>query len=253
MSALLDLMTTEWLSNRSLFGINLTNDAGDPFPDEMFELSVEAAAEILETELNLSLLDVVTIEDEGHDLFDQDPERFYIKFMHHRPVWSVTSIKIAYGNFTPIALPTEWSRVLTPVLGEVAIVPGPGGVTTLQGPFPGSSNFVWPANGWIPHYFRHSYTAGFDGSPGREWPKAVLDSIAIIASFLPLDTAGDLIAGAGVASSSVSLPGISASVSTTSSATNSGYGAREIQYQNRLKMNLRALKRKYRMPETFSI
>lgn len=73
----------------------------------------------------------------------------------------------------------------------------------------------------------------------------VLKSVAILASFLPLDVAGDLIAGAGIAAKTISLDALSQSINTTSSATNSGYSARVKQFQNELKSALHALKSKY--------
>ena len=66
------------------------------------------------------------------------------------------------------------------------------------------------------------------------------------AALLPLDTAGDLLLGAGIASQSISMDGLSTSTGTTSSATNAGYGARAIQYRKRLTMLLKSIRRKYR-------
>jgi len=68
-----------------------------------------------------------------------------------------------------------------------------------------------------------------------EIPRDILQVIGWLASMLPLDTAGDLIAGAGIANFSVSLDGYSESVGTTASATNAGYGARILSYQKQLK------------------
>ena len=70
--------------------------------------------------------------------------------------------------------------------------------------------------------------------------------IGYLAAMLPLDIAGDLIAGAGIANFSISMDGLSQSVGTTSSATNSGYGSRVIQFQKELKNMLPALRAKYR-------
>lgn len=77
-------------------------------------------------------------------------------------------------------------------------------------------------------------------------PADLLQAIGYKASLLPLDIAGDLIAGAGVANKSASLDGLSASVGTTSSATNSGYGARVLQFERELKGLLPALRARYR-------
>lgn len=76
-------------------------------------------------------------------------------------------------------------------------------------------------------------------------PYDLRQAVGLMASILPLDTAGDLIAGAGIASLSTSMDGLSSSVNTTSSATNSGYGARVLSYSKRLKMMIPALRSKY--------
>ncbi len=65
------------------------------------------------------------------------------------------------------------------------------------------------------------------------------------ASCYQLNVAGDLIAGAGIASRSASIDGVSTSVGTTSSATNSGYGSRIIQYRKDIDKELPLIKRRY--------
>lgn len=91
-----------------------------------------------------------------------------------------------------------------------------------------------------------------DAGPFRlEWvahqvPADVLDAVGNFASRNALNIAGDLIAGAGIASKSVSQDGLSQSINTTSSATNSGYGARIIQFEKYLDALMPALVAKYR-------
>lgn len=91
-----------------------------------------------------------------------------------------------------------------------------------------------------------------DTGPFRlEWvahqvPADVLDAIGNFASRNALNIAGDLIAGAGIASKSVSQDGLSQNINTTSSATNSGYGARIIQFEKYLAALMPALVAKYR-------
>ena len=77
--------------------------------------------------------------------------------------------------------------------------------------------------------------------------------IGWMAALLPLDTAGDLIAGAGIATKSVSIDGLSTSIGTTSSATNAGYGARILSYQKQMAMTMASLRRKYAVREFFAV
>ena len=79
-------------------------------------------------------------------------------------------------------------------------------------------------------------------------PSNLLHCIGLRAAMLPLDIAGDLIAGAGVANSSISVDGISQSIGTTSSPTNAGYGARVLQFAKEYQATVNALRGKYRLP-----
>lgn len=79
-------------------------------------------------------------------------------------------------------------------------------------------------------------------------PPDIEHVIGLRAALLPLDVAGDLIGGAGVANFSISADGLSQSIGTTSSATNAGYGARVLQFERELKGAMKALRAKYRLP-----
>jgi hypothetical protein len=67
------------------------------------------------------------------------------------------------------------------------------------------------------------------------FPIDLKELVGKIASFPALNIAGDLLGGAGIASQSISIDGLSQNFNTTSSATNAGYGARLIQYRQEIK------------------
>lgn len=73
----------------------------------------------------------------------------------------------------------------------------------------------------------------------------LLHVIGLAASVHILNTAGDLIIGAGIANKSTSIDGITTSIGTTSSPTNAGYGARILQLQKEIKSKIPILFRKY--------
>jgi len=77
-------------------------------------------------------------------------------------------------------------------------------------------------------------------------PADIKHCVGLKAGLLPLDVAGDLIAGAGVANYSIGADGVHQSLGTTSSATNSGYGARRLAFERELKALLPALRAKYK-------
>jgi len=98
-------------------------------------------------------------------------------------------------------------------------------------------------NRFVPDVFRVDYTAGFEAG---KVPADIIDLIGKKASFGPLNIAGDLLGGAGIASQSVSVDGLSQSFNTTSSATNAGYGARLVQYSKEIKELLPMLEKYYK-------
>lgn len=80
----------------------------------------------------------------------------------------------------------------------------------------------------------------------------VLRACQLVASYLPLNIAGDLIAGAGISQQHVGIDGLSQTISTTSSATNAGYGARLRAYERELKNIMAHLRGKYRQMSVYS-
>jgi len=98
-------------------------------------------------------------------------------------------------------------------------------------------------NDFVPNILSVDYTAGF---PEGEVPMDIRDAIGKYATFGPLNVAGDLIGGAGIASKSISIDGLSQNINTNSSATSAGYGARLIQYQKELKDVIPTLRRYYK-------
>jgi hypothetical protein len=107
--------------------------------------------------------------------------------------------------------------------GVVQIVPGQGGIADVL-LIPGALMPMWSGrSGRVPGIWRFTYRAGFEIG---KLPPDLKHIIGMWASIGVLNIAGDLIAGAGIATKSVSVPGLSQNIGTTSSATNSGYGAR---------------------------
>ena len=92
--------------------------------------------------------------------------------------------------------------------------------------------------------------AGVDGPVIVDWsvhtvPQALIKTICQVAALLPLDIAGNLIAGAGIARQSISVDGLSQDIATTASATSSGFGATIISYQKQISDTMDAMKKKY--------
>jgi len=93
-----------------------------------------------------------------------------------------------------------------------------------------------------PGFFRITYRYGFDLG---QIPADIVHAIAMRAAIGPLNIAGDLLIGPGIANVSTSAGGVSQSIGTTSSATNAGYGARIREYERELKQAMPLLRRRY--------
>lgn len=108
---------------------------------------------------------------------------------------------------------------------------------TFTGRFPlyGFSNSIY-----IPNYWRIDYTTGF-----QDIPDDIQDVVGKIATMQILAILGDISFGAGIASKSISIDGLSQSINTTQSAENSLYSARVRQFQAELKQELPWLKNRY--------
>jgi hypothetical protein len=124
------------------------------------------------------------------------------------------------------------------------LVPSGNGTThsqalTLSGIIPQLGYLGWKD---IPNYWDISYVTGF-----KKVPQDIVNAVGKLASMQLFHIAGDLILGtAGIASQSISIDGLSQSISSTASATNSGYGARTLNYVNELKRELPRMKDFYK-------
>lgn len=239
------LITKQWLIDRYMVGVDLTDDNGDAFPDAVFTGQIAAAISEIE-----GILDIVinprTVTAEKHD----DTMGMYAwpnfgpVMLRKRPVRSLTSVECKWGQNATMTLPTSWLNMgdTSPDFGgDMTIIPTSESVTYPLTPF-GLPYFYRDVT---PLWFRVTYEAGY-ADPSTETDPLILDYIGLRAAMLPLDIAGNLIAGAGIATKSVGLDSLSTSIGTTSSATSSGYGSTIISYQNRIKVLLPALQAKYR-------
>jgi hypothetical protein len=240
--AIRNLLSVAQLKSRYLFGVNITNDEGEPLSDAVFEFYILAAIETLEHELDVRLLPT-RFTNETHDYYRQDHDHHFLFIKaNNYPLIDVEAFRVHYpSGQNSIEYPKEWLR-LDKESGHIRVIPTSGTLSTLlisqSGTFmPGVVNRF----SHFPHLFEIDYLAGFE-----QVPKNIIDVIGKLASMGPFNIFGDLIAGAGIANLSLSIDGLSQTLGTTSSATNSGYGARLIQYSKEIKAALPMLRRYYK-------
>lgn len=225
-----------------LFGVDLTDDNGNPMPDQLFEFYIKSAMRWLEEEIPGLVLVEDTFE-EWHDYHLNDYQSYSFLRVKRFPLQSVEKVGFqfplqnAINDFNP-----TWFRADSPS-GQINLLPTAGTFSSILLSQGGSYlPLLYSGTQYVPHLFRVEYKAGFKPD---ELPENIINLIGLKAAMGPLNIAGDLIAGAGIASKSLSLDGLSQSVSTTSSATNAGYGARIIQYEKQIKEELKQAKSFY--------
>ncbi len=265
--AALDIVSIDDLKTNFLFGIDLTDDTGQPYPDSLYVAFIKGAVAWLERRLDVTIKRT-TILEERHDFYVDDFDKFVFLKTFKAPVISVESISMVLpGSGAGNDFSKDWISFQRHS-GQIQLIPGPGasGITML-----GQNSLWWPlfhgGAKFVPDVFRIAYTAGFGYPPPGSvgWaagsepdsvsypdvdsdrvPADVSELVGKIASFGPLNIAGDLLGGAGIASQSIGIDGLSQSFNTTSSATSSGYGSRLIQYSKEIKEKLPVMEKYYR-------
>jgi len=238
----LAIISVDELKEIYLFGLDLTNDQGIEYPDTLYEHYISSAVASLEVKLDIPILERVYTEEE-YDYYREDARHFMFVFLKEYPVKSIEEMKIVFpSNNEILVIPSEDIH-LRRDSGQVQVLPTVG------------SSYVYAFNNFpignlpyftsgirnLPAYYRISYTVGLDPVPSN-----IKDIVGKIASFGPLNIAGDLLGGAGIASQTISMDGLSQTFNTTSSATNAGYGARLLNYQRELKDVIPELRRYYK-------
>jgi len=227
------VMSPSELLETYFFGIPNKAQDGRNMPSETITMYLEAAQEEVENWLNIKIQKQVIKE--SSDFWREEFKHWgYIRTAY--PVVDPIKLQGFINDVQQIDYPSEWlsSRVnsdgrlffrhihLIPTISEAqqsSVIFS--GITPHLGFF-GHQN--------IPNYWRSTYCTGFD-----KVPSDLVNYIGKLAAINIFHIQGDLILGAGIASQSIGIDGLSQSISTTSSATNAGYGARIIGYLKDLK------------------
>lgn len=211
------ILSVQDLKDVYLFGLDLTDDAGNPYPDVMFEWAINFAIDWLEKELDIRVRP--TVIDERYDYYRRDYEQYMCLRLREAPIVSVEEISLQWPAGADIlTFPSDWITIRAEE-GQVNVVPTTGGfeqlVITAGGAF---LPLLAQGRDFVPDMIRVQYTAGF---PYGQLPMAIRELIGKKATFGPLNVAGDLLGGAGIASQSVSIDGLSQSFNTTCLAADS--------------------------------
>ena len=231
-----------------LYGIKIQAGDGTAFSTESMRFYIQAAQREIENFFNLKLV-YQFIALEKLTFYRADYwQSFPILFTNY-PVNKPISLTGRFNQLEQISYPTQWLTNTQNSYGQykrrVSIVPTGTAVATANAEVIlsglttqlGSQHFLM-----IPDYWDLQYITGFKLD---QMPMDLINLTGKLASFGPLGIAGDLILGAGIASQSLGVDGLSQSISSTSSATNAGYGARLVQYEREIKATIPRIKLVY--------
>ena len=246
------LSASEMWSNY-LYGISIQGGEGSRFSDDSMRIYLAAAQKEIENYFNLKfvkqLIDLETTSYYRDDYWQQFPI-LQTKY----PVREPLAMTGMLNKAEQIIYPQGWLMCERDEDGigkrRISVVPTGAsstksnadviltGITTQIG-FQKFDN--------IPDYWSLQYITGFDVD---KMPMDLINLVGMVASFGPLNIAGDLIFSMpGISSMSLGIDGLSQSLGSTASATSAGYTARIKEYQVEIKETVARIKLVYDQPK----
>lgn len=242
------IMSPSELDALYFYGVTIMSKDGTALSNEVKRTYIMAAQEEIEKYLGIKFkrqLIEETISFHKQDYWQQFPI-----LKTNFPVSTPLAMVGLLGSVSQIIYPKEWLKSSFSSEGfqnkRMSVVPN--GATTantngdviLTGM---TSQIGLQRMNNVPDYWTIQYIAGYKG---KDIPMDLLNVVGKFAAIGPFAIGGDLILGAGIASMSLSVDSLSQSISSTSSATNAGYGSRILEYQKEIKETLTRLKGIYK-------
>jgi len=230
------LINVEELKSSYLTGLNISDPlTGEALSDQTYKLYIDNAVSMLEHYLDISITPVTDyVELKDYRMNDYVEWGFFQ--LDNYPCIAIKKLELVYfrdenGEPTTVTtIPLNWIR-LQAHDGLVRLVANAKIAPSLQ---VGQSGTFFPEllrASMVPHAWRFTYDYGFcDG----QIPTLMNYAIAALAAIQALTVGGNLVLGAGIASSSISIDGLSQSIGTTASAENSAYSATILDYSKRI-------------------
>lgn len=230
------------------YGIPIVNDQGTGLSSTTIETYIRRAQQELEKILTIKIVKQVIAEKSDYYRREYQGTGFVkTKFTVTTPF----ELKGFFGDQQQLEYPVEWLTANTVdgqgVNRQMLVVPNSNvnSIAINNALFAGS---VIPYLGLvnstsISNYWHSKYITGFGCD---NLPYDLMEVIGKTASINIFNMLGDTTLGAGIASQSLSIDALSTSVSSTSSATSAGYGARIITYQKEIKESMKELRGIYK-------
>ena len=238
-------LSLENLRNTFLFGVSIKDSNGNELSDSSYNTFIEFAISNLETYLDIKI-PLQTIEQKV-DFFSDD----YIQngFMVLAfPILEAISLKGFIGTFNHIQYPQDWISIKSVgpdiMSNNMFILPNYNSAISYGYlSYPSNYKNWWQQNKTIPNYWKVKYLTGF-----RNIPDDIMSALYKITAMYILSLGGQVKTSGlapGVNSTSLSLDGLSQSVSGAGTASGGPYSSLIKQYASDLKNDLAYLKGKY--------
>ena len=227
-----------------LYGIDLCTVSGERLSDRAIAQKIAAATARIEMELEIDISPQLRTETCRYEL-DDFRKWGYIEVT--RPVQEVVGLSGHLGNVNTIDIPTEWISLPvnsheTHLTRTINLLPhGTSAVFTSQ--FSGGLFLTFTLSSFqsLPNFWRVTYRSGF-----RRVPADILDVIGKTAVLDVYNIVQDTTLGGGIASRSLSIDGLSESITTTSSAMYGSLSAKSEAYRKDLDRQIPLLRSNYR-------
>ena len=238
-------LSLESLRNTFLFGVTIKDANGNELPESSYNEFIEMAISSLETYLDMKI-PLQTIEQKVDFISDDYINNGFMVVAY--PILEQISLKGFIGTFNHIQYPNDWMSIKS-INGELTsrhihILPNYNSAISYGYlSFPSNYRNWWQQNKTIPNYWKVKYLTGF-----REIPKDILNMLYKITAVSILSLGGQVKTSGlapGINSTSLSLDGLSQSVSGGGTAAGGPYSSLIKQYFAEIKNDLQHLTQKY--------
>lgn len=206
----LDDLTAKYLLDNYLVGFTFRGADGQPLPPEWFEQKLANAITRFE---DITHIDVLQrrVTAERHDYHTNDYMNYAFAQLFRVPAVRVTQVRAVYPTGQTIQVfPEDWVRLNTEH-SQIHLVPTSGSFAQVMlGGGNGYLPFIFAGLSYLPHLWEVDYVSGFSADA---IPRSVASAVCKLAAIEVLTMMSDLIGPLGVASSSLSVDGLSQSMS----------------------------------------
>ena len=161
-------ITPQFLKQTTLLGIDLTLDDGSDYPELVYTQSIEAAIRHVESDLGINV-EPFKVTQERHDAERHGRFSYWPFRLDARPVISFEAVRIRFGSYQPVEIPTSWITPTSTTHGQIHLIPSEESLGSyfFRAGVPLMGGYgIHHQRDFIPSYFEFDYTAGFDERVG---------------------------------------------------------------------------------------